>query len=134
MRFRRSQKRDQKSKEVIAQEEEKLKQLRKRYAPEVLEQAKKLRDAAKALMEIEKKLDTEAKELTGDKNYNTNHIISFEKFGSMEDQMDNLGTIECPGFEDIAEVAEEVTNEAHDVIHDQLENAMQAGKEPESSV
>jgi hypothetical protein len=67
-------------------------------------------------MKINKQMHKAAIALTGDPKYETNHIVSFERFGTMEQQEENLGTIECPGFEDIAEVAGELICQAESAL------------------
>ena len=111
-----SKRQPKKSAQELAKEAEALKELRKTYAPQVLQHAQQLETAAKALMEINEQMHKDAIALTGDPNYKTNHIVSFERLGTMEQQEEGLGTIECPGFEDIAEVAGELICQAESAL------------------
>ncbi len=102
----------------LASDADALRMLRGKFAPHVLELAKKLREAAEALMEIDEKMDTEAKEITGDDNYKFEHTVTFDEHGSMNEQLENLGEILGAGFEDVFDMATSLIQMAEEAADD----------------
>jgi hypothetical protein len=95
-------------KRKYAEENEKvLEEMKTEYDERVGKLAKQMYDAAKALMMIEKEMDTRAKEITGDDEY----TVSFQQHGSVDDQLQNLGEYIKPGFEDVMMMARSLMNE-----------------------
>lgn len=116
MRPRRPPPKERKHEYTIAKEAKKLLAMRQKYAPRVLALSQQLRDASRELMEIEVKMNREALEITGDRNYRTHHIVSFERLGTIEQQLEELGTVDIAGFEDVLNTACDVIGKAHRVL------------------
>ncbi len=95
-----------------------LRMMRSKFAPRVLELAKKLREAAEGLMDINEKMDAEAKEITGDDKYTLDHTVSFEEHGSMNEQIESLGEILSVGFEDVLDMASSLAKSAEEAVSD----------------
>lgn len=111
-----SQKKRKRSSEPtkFAKDAEIVRVIRKNHAPQVLKLAQQLVDSAGELLKIEEKMDIEAKELTGYDDYTTDHTVSFQHHGCIEDQMENLGEILGPGFKDVVMMANLLRVDAED--------------------
>ncbi len=98
--------------EKVARDAHSLLQMRAIYAPHVMEQAKKMKEAAEELMSINDRMDADAMDITGSENYEVDHSVSFEEFGTMDDQIEGLGEVKCPGFEDVYDMADALFKQA----------------------
>jgi hypothetical protein len=96
----------------VARDAHSLLQMRAIYAPHVMEQAKRMMEAAEELMSINDRMNADAIHITGSENYERDHTVSFEEFGSMDDQIEGLGEVKCPGFEDVYDMASALIKQA----------------------
>lgn len=99
----------------VAAYNEDLRKIKSKHAPEVVIQAKKIREAMVALMEINEKIKLDAEKSSSHDNYTSllGERASFDVYGSMESQFE--GGVHGPGFEDVysmAGVLERVANES----------------------
>jgi len=92
--------------QVIAQAL-KLRDVRKKHAAQVARFAGILQLATKGLMDIEAQIRTEAIAIAGS-DYDIDHTITFEPYGSIETQLENIGEVRGPGLEDIDAFAEDL--------------------------
>lgn len=71
--------------------------------------------AAKRLRKLEADMAKEASSIAG-QDYRQRHTVSFDGHGSIEDQLENLGTVESgPGIKDIEVKAKSIAEEAQAV-------------------
>ncbi len=90
--------------EKVASEAKALRVLRAKHAAAIGCQATSVLIAARELERIHKDMDMEAQAIAGRK-YVCNHTISFDENGSIQEQLENIGTVRGAGIEDVMNMA-----------------------------
>ena len=90
--------------ECIAAHKAMVRKIKKKHAPRVAKLALKIRDAAEALMQIEREFADEVSENPAYVDAYWNDRASFDVYGPIESQKE-WGEIHGPGFEDIFHAA-----------------------------
>ena len=98
----------------IAREAKALRALRFKHAPAISRQATIVLLAAQELERMHKEMDAEAREIAG-LGYETNHTVTFDEHGSINDQLDNLGTVRGAGIKDVVRMAVDMARDASHV-------------------
>jgi hypothetical protein len=98
--------------EKVANEAKALRVLRAKHAAAIARQATIVLIAARELERIHKDMDTEAQAIAG-RNYACNHTISFDDNGSIQEQLENVGTVRGAGIEDVMNMARCMAEDAN---------------------
>ncbi len=97
--------------EKVAREAKALRVLRAKHAAAIARQATIVLIAARELERIHKDMDMEAQAIAG-RNYLGDHCVSFNEDGSIDEQLENRGTVRGAGIQDVVRMASEMAQEA----------------------
>jgi hypothetical protein len=93
----------------------KLREVRHKYAKKALRFAYDMLTAATALNDIEAQIHKESMAIAGE-NYAEIHTVSFDMYGSIEQQIDNdCGEVLGPGMKDVQDFAQSLIEELEPV-------------------
>ena len=99
-----------------AEHRSKLRTLRRKDAKKMLKHARALHKVATNLVEMEKALDAQAKEIAGE-YYECFHVVSYELHGTNQRQMECDGLILTPDFASVLKTANDTINSLEPVVN-----------------
>ena len=112
-------KRKRPSEDKIAEDAKIIEGIQKRYAPQLRLLGKILVETGEKLVKLEEDMHSDAVKLTGDKNFELEHTVSFQEFGgSINDQLENFGEVTGVGFEDIRDMGESLVEMATGLLEE----------------
>ena len=107
-----------------------LRALRREHAAAVRAHAVTIRASAAELMAIEQRLQ-EAKERLLPEAVMERTVVSFEPYGDMDNQVDALEQVLCPGFVDIRDTMSTLVAECDRLLVDDSDDAPPLPSEPD---